>query len=358
MQGAVDFAQRIFRIAKSFAVVDFRQTPQPRNYFSRREQWRLLLLVISLGLVVLLMSMARDPRNWAWFFASDRGGKGPSSISASTGEAPEGGPIQQGPPKAGTSGTAVSPAPGKTGGEAAGGYFPGVNPTYFGAIRDDMVFRPQERDAWFNLFEVLRKADEASLRRASTGRVTFGQLLRQSEQDRGRLVTIGGTIRRTTLRQAPQNDDQVDQYYQTVFQPADNRSELMFVYCLYLPQGFPSGMNVSADVEVTGFYFKRWAYAAQDAVRSAPVLLARTVEWHRPTAGATKPLGDAASTLISIAAALCLSLLAVGYVYARTRRGPPREPAAPPQFDALRDVQPVSGPGPPWETTARPGPGA
>ena len=33
----------------------------PRNYLARREQWRLLALVMSLGLVVILMAQLRQP---------------------------------------------------------------------------------------------------------------------------------------------------------------------------------------------------------------------------------------------------------------------------------------------------------
>jgi len=89
--------QRILRIAESFAVVDFHRTPQPRNFLSRREQWRLLLLVMSLGLVVFLMSKARDPSNWAWFFASSDRGNGSPSVAAE--DAPTDDRLPQEPPK-------------------------------------------------------------------------------------------------------------------------------------------------------------------------------------------------------------------------------------------------------------------
>jgi hypothetical protein len=44
----------------------FDVTKRPaRNYFSRREQWRLLLLVMSLGVVILVMRELREPENVA-----------------------------------------------------------------------------------------------------------------------------------------------------------------------------------------------------------------------------------------------------------------------------------------------------
>jgi hypothetical protein len=171
------------------------------------------------------------------------------------------------------------------------------------------------------------------------------------------LVTVAGKIRRTYLPRVPDNDYQIDRYYQTVFQPADNRSELMFVYCLSLPEGFPEGTEVSAEVEVTGFYFKRWAYAAQDSVRTAPVLLARTVRWNRPPAAVEEPAFGAGTILALIAVALCVSLAVVVYVCARTRVARSRERAAPPQLDALRDLETASPAGLPWETADRREPG-
>ncbi|NIP86074.1 MAG: hypothetical protein GTO03_11105, partial [Planctomycetales bacterium] len=42
------------------------QVKPPRNYFRRREQLRLFVLVMCLGLVVLLIDKARDPRSWYW----------------------------------------------------------------------------------------------------------------------------------------------------------------------------------------------------------------------------------------------------------------------------------------------------
>jgi len=339
-------------------MLNFRRRPPPRNYLSRREQWRLLLLVMSLGLVAVLMGKARDPRNWAWLVAFGDRGKAPPPASLPTDDAALKDATRQKPPKEDTPGTSPSPAQTKAEGETTGRYFQGVEPKYLAAVRDDATFRSEEQDAWFQLLGILNHTDEARLRRASTGRVTYSQLFRQSEQYRGQLVTICGTILRTSLQHPGENDRRIDQYYQTVLQPADDRSQLVFVYCLSLPKGFPTGMNVSAEVEVTGFYFKRWAYAAQDTVRTAPVLLARTVDWRRPPPAVERPPAGVGSVLMSIAVALGASVLLVTYVYMRTRRGRRREPDSPPQLDALRDAPIAPGPGLPWEAADHQEPGA
>jgi hypothetical protein len=347
MQHTPDRTERTLRVTK---LADFHRNPPHRNYLSLRQQWRLLLLVMSLGLVLLLMSEARDPTNWAWVAGSGEGGNASSSTLAPTEHPPAARRSPQNSPREGAPG---EPAGRSTGEDSVDGYFPGVKPAYLDEVRDDTLFRYQEQDAWFHLFEILERTDEARLRRESIGRVTYGQLFRQSGQYRGQLVTVRGTIRRTSLPPVAENDYGIDRYYRTVFQPDDNRSELMFVYCLYLPEGFPQGEEVSANVEVTGFYFKRWAYAAQDTVRTAPVLVARTVRWYRPAPAAEQRRVGFGTVLTSVAVALGASLVVVVYVYRRTRRTPPHRPAAPPQFEALRDVPTASGPRLPWETADR-----
>jgi len=232
---------------------------------------------MSLGLVVVLMGEARDPSNWQWLSALDSPTNGRPAAS-DPGWRPEiDNRLKPSDPDEQIPGTIVSPAPPQAEADTSGNYFPGVKPQYLKSVRDDTTFRYDERQAWFNLLDVLQKTDQATLRKASTGRVTFSQFYNQSAEYRGELVTVEGTVRRAHLLKAPKNDCQIEQYYQIWLQPADNRSVPMVVYCLLLPDGFPTGMDVSANVEITGFHFKRWAYKAQDAIRTTPVLLARTV---------------------------------------------------------------------------------
>ena len=68
-------------------VLDLRKTPKPRNYLARREQWRLLLLVLSLGLVAAMISRVRDPGTFAWFAALDDAWRGKNGANASSRQA-------------------------------------------------------------------------------------------------------------------------------------------------------------------------------------------------------------------------------------------------------------------------------
>ena len=61
-------------------MLDFQRGPKPRNFLSRREQRRLLFLVLTLGLVLFLVFEARKPKYYQWIVAPDRGGEDPPAV--------------------------------------------------------------------------------------------------------------------------------------------------------------------------------------------------------------------------------------------------------------------------------------
>ncbi len=71
---------------ESGSVFDPRRKPPP-NYFSRRVQAKILLLVFLFMGVLMLMSEARKPKHWQWMWQMDRGavqpGGSPSSANGS-----------------------------------------------------------------------------------------------------------------------------------------------------------------------------------------------------------------------------------------------------------------------------------
>jgi len=246
-----------------------------RNYLAQREQRRLLLLVLMLGAVVVAVSEARRPERWQWLWGLDGQGR---EFGLKVDEPPETRLVEKNRLEEDFPDTFTSRPPGRDV-KKVKRYFPGVVPEYLNEVEDDTVFRGVERDAWFHLFEILKRADEATLTKGATCRVSFLQLFGQSNEYRGDLVTVGGIARRVHLLAAPKNDYGVGEYYQVWVTPYDNPSSVMVVYVLLLPKGFPTGFDLAENVEIVGFYFKRWVYNAQDGIRTAPVLLARTLQW-------------------------------------------------------------------------------
>ena len=205
-------------------------------------------------------------------------------------------------------------------------------------------FRDEENAAWFNLLGVWKHSDEAELRRASIGRISWLQLNEQSNEYRGELVTVLGTIRRAHRLEAVKNDLGIDGYYQVWLQPDDNPKRPIVVYCLELPQGFPSGMELAERARVSGFYFKRWLYKGQKDLETAPVLLAKTVAWkEKPPVANNMPAG-LDSIYFLIAAAAVLSLLAIGYILYCTRGRPRKKEETPSDLDSIIKLNPEQEP--------------
>ena len=296
-------------------------------YFSRREQFRLLMLVFTLGLVLVLMRHAARPENWYWLW----GGAPPSEeatpkrtgLISSSGESidtrlsepsrnqrrPVGSFLSRGDP-------VVDDATAKD-------FFPGVAAEHLARIRDDSGISAEEHGAWFHLMSILRNAESRELAEASRGRIAFAQLFGQPGVYRGELVTLRGTVRRVVPQEAPQNDDSIENYYQLWLQPEDSPTNPIVVDCLELPSGFPTGLDLHEPVELTGFSFKRFAYVARDTKRAAPLVLAKMPSWARVVRRSNSSISGRSMAYIS-AVALAFSVFAVTWIWRQSRLVPSR----------------------------------
>ena len=303
-------------------------------------------MVMLLGMVVLAAGEAGKVKHYAWLF----GGDVETTGAFADGQVDEALPVDtrrepriddNDPPDTFISTPAEVP---DTRPDTAGRYFPGVDPGYLDSIEDDSPFRPEEQEAWFQLLDILQQSGETTIEQASTGRATFLQLFQQSDEYRGELVTVQGVLRRAHRLHAQANDCGLTHYYQTWITPDDDLGNLVVVYCLDLPEGFPTGMKLSEDVRLTGFFFKRWLYEAQDTLRSVPVLLCKTVQWHkRPAVGGRSAAGTLSLPMMFAVAAI-FAVLVTLLVYRRAGPavplgiGPDRQPSLSPDIEALPDV--------------------
>ena len=138
----------------------------------------------------------------------------------------------------------------------AGGYFPGVRPSELRTIRDNRPSLDAERPCAMRLLDILKNTSEESLRQASIGPVTYAQLFRQPSDYRGRLVNLLGTVRRVEPIGLPKNSYGIKAYNRVWLFPQDNPTAPMIVYCLDLPDGFPTGGSVSAQAGGNGLFLQ------------------------------------------------------------------------------------------------------
>lgn len=248
-----------------------------RNYLGRREQWRLMSLFGMLALVLVLMRIAGREQAWQWMFngeptdvnvdavvPSDRiDSRRP--VRSTTADVPDAVRIQPAP-IASVDGTKE--------------VLPGLRKDLFANVVDDTVLRGgEEHTAFFRTLSVLSLTDEQDAALPVPIEVGFVQLYRQPASYRGEWVRVRGVVRRAMSIAMPRNEEGIENLHQLWLQPEGRPDDLLAVDVLHLPAGFPTGEAVKAPVTVDGVFFKRWAYPAQDAIRTVPLVLARTVVW-------------------------------------------------------------------------------
>lgn len=210
-------------------------------------------------------------------------------------------------------------------------------------IQDGTVFRSAEHEAWFQMISILEATPQPLLEEASRGSITMTQLIAQPDLYRGKLITTRGTVRRVIQTDAAENELGIQHYYQLWLQPADNPLSPMVVYCLHLPKGFPLGNTINEEVQLTGYFFKIWAYQGQQKVEAAPLLLAREIRWSPRPVRETNPVKPRDLWIVA-AAALGLAGVMVVIVRRRERGDRLREPGQkprrlqPPRDEALDEL--------------------
>ena len=291
----------------------------PRNYLARAEQRRIFWLFMPPAIVMMLVL------GWlerTWFAAPGRPGPRQVDTRLAATDA--------------VVADAVTIHP--------EGPTPEGSPEEFGAsqrslalVRDDTTFRAADEDAWFQIWAKLRETEQAALLALPARRVGFTELYGQPLSFRGRLVRFRGTLHRLERLDAPPNNYDVREYWQGWLGPAGGPPSPIVVYFLKLPEGMPAGLKIHEDVDVVGYFFKRWAYAATDSVRTAPLVLAIEPIWQPRPSGPVNTGAIGTVALVTMAGLVLLTALGI----AAAGRGGSRPPEPRPEglTAALSDVE-------------------
>ncbi len=136
----------------------------------------------------------------------------------------------------------------------------------------------------------------------------YADLLKKPQIYRGQLLPLEGHIRRLEKMPLLDGDEDLGTAYQTYLFTDDSRTHPYIIVCREVPPGMPQGGDVQEDVAVAGYFFKIYAYDAQDAARIAPLLLAKRLEWfpRQPAEPIIPPLwgGIAATAVLLILVAV------------------------------------------------------
>jgi hypothetical protein len=221
-------------------------------------------------------------------------------------------------------------------------------------IEDDTIFRPAEREIWFHELGRVRDTPASDLKNESRGEIAYLQLFHQPDDYRGQVITISGVARLAYRVQAPANYLGIKEYYVYWIHPSGGPTSPVVVYALDAPPGFPAIKDKDVDrattslreeMQVTGVFFKRWAYLAKDGADTytAPLVLANMPEW-TPAAPLITPADRLPMTVSNIGllalGTLVLGLI-VGFVLYRvaTARRAHDYAEPPPDLSALKGAQ-------------------
>jgi hypothetical protein len=260
---------------------DRRDHRRPRYYLSRREQWRLLLLIVPLGLVLILIGRLRDPAT------ADR----MNQLFAPVGAEAQGiEPAGQPSPPTTSPAAAPSPPPDAVRSETSNepsksasraGLYPKISPDRLSSIQDNTYFRNSEKGAWFHFLEIMHRTPAEEIAAAHGLEANYVQLVDQSDFYRGKLVTVYGYVRQVTEQTPAKNDLGLERYFRIVMQPADGNYWPVFVYSLELPPDLRLGENsAGGNAKVTGLFFKKLSYRWRDGLGTAPVIVAKSITYH------------------------------------------------------------------------------
>ncbi len=187
-------------------------------------------------------------------------------------------------------------------------------------IEDNTYFRPEEREAWFEVFRKLEKTPPDQLIAESLGEVAYAQFVNQPEEYRHQIVTVSGNVVREELQRPGPNALDIEEYHRLWVSPKGGGQWPIVVFCRELPDEFPRGDHLNVNVSIPGSFFKNWSYSYDEGLGLAPVVLANSFEWSKPPANTAIKQLPVVQLLWAATAAGVLSLGVVWLAVRRTMR--------------------------------------
>ncbi|MEK6260210.1 MAG: hypothetical protein AABP62_16450 [Planctomycetota bacterium] len=186
-----------------------------------------------------------------------------------------------------------------------------INPRLLEVVQDNTLnLQYEERDVYFRMLQMAQEtplsrqeefaADFREERRLASPRYAkrkpsefqpFVDLFQNPDEYRGRPVSLHGVLRKLTKFDPGQNTLGIEEAYEGWLYTDDAQSNPTVVVFTGKPQNLPVGGDLAEEIRVTGYFLKLYGYEAQEATRTAPLLLAGEVEWRPgPEKYLAKPL--------------------------------------------------------------------
>lgn len=265
------------------------QNQQRTRYLSRRDQFRLAVMVCLIGFVVMAIDVAARPSSWYWLTGIPAGDH-QSGERASENEKIDFKPRSNRDLPPGVI-RVVEPETGAESTETGEGTDNkplaewAVTPEQIATIDDNSVgLRNSERDLYYELLGRTRDLPLDTLKKNARSDVSFTVLMNESTHFLGELVTIKGEFRRLTQIPVGQNDQNLTTVWEGWLFNRDSGTNPYCIRCTSLPKGMPTGeLSPPVVAEVTGYFFKRYGYPRADFnLHVAPLIVAAEPQWMKP----------------------------------------------------------------------------
>ena len=236
----------------------------------------MLMMVALLAMVTVGIQLAANPANWRWFFMLGGEGENASDVDLREIDFRVRDESEDLELKPGTFISSVRTVETGVETEQEAGAWQIPRPL-LDEIEDQRVgILRKEQPAFDAMLDRLDDLTSEELRKASASDIGYRVVNVEPEQYRGRLVTLTGTARRSRVFRA--GDDDTPKLFDTWLFTEDSGNNPWVVVSPELPPELPVGENLEVQVEVTGYFFKRYGYATAYGLHVAPMLIARTLQ--------------------------------------------------------------------------------
>jgi hypothetical protein len=218
-------------------------------------------MVVMLGVLVLLMDLARDPNTWRWFAPDDRAA-GADKAEPQRPAVYDAQPALLGP-------TDLDPLERDAAREE------------FAAVTDKTPLVKVEMPAYWRLMSWERNQSTDDLLKRADKDVTFAQLWQQPDRWRGKLVEIPVHLQRTrAVDDLPDNELRMKTLYEAWGWNSQSQPYSYWMMVPQLPRGMPQGESITQDATFVGYFFKLLSHEDREGkLRSTPLLIGRLI-WH------------------------------------------------------------------------------
>jgi hypothetical protein len=289
--------------------VRFRSRGKPRGLIQTHDQRRLTLVIVGVGALILLVSVASRPEFWSRIAGNREKLAAPEPVRDISEDLLGGVPLQ---PDEFTSGTVTGPEEPRSldlrelldreeaarlehlaQGDIRPGEIAGPEPVpaaLLKPVRDDIIgVHSSESDAYFASLRLaekrLSKVTDSDARRGQ-----YALFMDSPETCRGHAWEIRGTLRRMSRLQSDANSFGLKTLYDAWISLPDSGNQLVHVVASSADAGLPLGdtdLKAPPEIQLTGYFFKREGYvrAGEDArgdVGLTPLILAGRIQKFTP----------------------------------------------------------------------------